>query len=76
MTFFFVDTLDVEKISLFLQSRFTNLPKFKGTRKNHQFIPYGNDIVMKRVSGSTGFETTMIANLPLNGLKIEDIAPG
>ena len=71
----FVDTSDVEKISLFLQPRFTNSPKFKGTRKNQQFIPYGNGIVMKRVSGSTGFETTMITNLPLNDLKIEDIAP-
>ena len=49
--------------------------KFKGTPKNQQFIPYGNDIVMKRVSGSTGFETKMITNLPLNGLKIEDRAP-
>ena len=31
---------------------------------------------MKWVSGSYEFETTMIANLPLNGLKIKDIAPG
>ena len=31
---------------------------------------------MKRFSESAGFETTMIANLHLNGLKIEDIAPG
>ena len=31
---------------------------------------------MKGVSGSTGFEATMIANLPLDGLKIEDIASG
>ena len=76
VTCFFVDTSDVEEISPILQPRFTNSPKFKGTRKNHQFIPHGHDIVMKWVSGPTGFETTMIANLPLNGLKIEDIAPG
>ena len=65
VTCFFVDTSDVEKTSRFLQPRFTNSSKFKGTKKNHHFIPYGNVIVMKRVSGATGFETAMIANLPL-----------
>ena len=39
-------------------------------------MAHGHGIVMKRVSGSTGFETSMIASLFLNGLKIEDIAPG
>ena len=76
VTCFFVDTSDADKMSLFSQPRFTNSPKFKGTRKNHQFIPYGNDIVVKRASGSTGFETIMIAKLSLNDLKNEDIAPG
>ena len=56
VTCFFVDTSDVEKISLFLQSRFTNSPKFKGTRKNHQFIPYRNDIVTKRVQDLLGLK--------------------
>ena len=31
---------------------------------------------MKQTLGSTGFETTPIANLPLNELKIEDTARG
>ena len=73
---FFVDTSDAEKISPFLQPRFTNSPKFKWTRKNHQSVPYRNDIHIKRVSGAIGFETTVIANLPLSGLEIEDITLG
>ena len=31
---------------------------------------------MKQASGSTGFETTPITNLPLNDLKTEDTARG
>ena len=31
---------------------------------------------MKQVSGATSFETTIIVNLSLNGLQIEDIPPG
>jgi len=51
VTVFFVSSESVEKTSKFLEPRFSTAPRFKGSRKNHQFIPRGSDIVMRRVSG-------------------------
>ena len=59
VTSFFVDTSDVEKISLFAQPRFTNSPKFKATQKNYLFIPYGNYIVMKRFQELLGLKQSL-----------------
>ena len=53
VTSFFISTEDIDQVAQFLQPRFLNSPKFKSTRKNHQFIPVGNNIQMSRVSGDS-----------------------
>lgn len=74
VTCFYVNSLKVDEISETLQTRFSKSPKFKGTPKKHQFVPHDNDIVMKRVSGSTGIGSTLIYNG--HGLQLESITPG
>ena len=75
ITTFFVNTEDVEKAAQFLRPRFKNAPKIKGTRKNHQFMHVGNDIVMIRVSGmSEVINLRATPHMNIEGL--QDIVPG
>ena len=66
----------LRKFYYFFSPDLTIHHNLKELKKNHQFISYGTEIVMKQVSECTGFEATMIANLSLNDLKIKDITPG
>ena len=75
VTPFSIDTEHVDQVVQFLQSRFSNSPKFKGTHKNHQFIPVGKNIQMSCVSGDS--ERADLINTPgMNILNIEEIVPG
>ena len=51
ITCFFVDKQQDDIVSKFLNSRYENAKQFKGSRKNHQFIPNGDNILMSRISG-------------------------
>ena len=46
ITCFFVDKRQVDVVSKFLTSRYENARQFRGSRKNHQFIPSGDNILM------------------------------
>ena len=75
VTSFFISTEHVDQVALFLQPRFSNSSKFNGNRKNHQFIPVGNNIQMSRVSGDSG--RADLINMPgVNIVNIEQIVPG
>ena len=50
VTPFFVNSQFVKKNIAFLESRFSNRSTFKGTCKNNELIPCGENIVMNRVS--------------------------
>ena len=67
----FISTEYVDQVVQFLQPRFLNSPKFKGTRKNHQFIPVGNNIQMSCVSRDSG--RADLINTP--GVNIVNIFP-
>ena len=51
ITCFFVDKQQVNVVSKFLTSRYENARQFRGSRKIHQFIPNGDNILMSRISG-------------------------
>ena len=46
ITCHFADKHQIEVISKFLASRLEKAKTFKRTRKNHQFVPNGNNILM------------------------------
>ena len=51
ITYFFVDKQQIEVVSKFLTSRYENARQFRGSGKNYQFIPIGNNILMSWISG-------------------------
>ena len=77
VTSFYISTEHVNKVAQILQQRFLNPPKFKGTRKNHQFIPVvGNNIQMSRVSGDSGRVENLINAPGMNVVDVGGIVPG
>ena len=44
MTSFYVDKQQVDVVSKFLTSTYENARQFRGSRKNHQFIPSGRGL--------------------------------
>ena len=48
---FFVNSQSVKENIPFLECRFSNCSTFKGTCKNHEFTPCGDNILMNCVSG-------------------------
>ena len=72
---FFISKDHVDQVVQFLQPRFSNSPKFKGTCKNHQFIPAGTNTQMSRVLGDSG--RADLINAPgVNIVNIEEIVTG
>ena len=61
-------------MSQFLESRFSNSVTFKGTRRNHEFIPCGNNITKSIVSGN--HTAKLLLQNDETSISIEDILPG
>ena len=74
VTTFYIDSNAVSKVAEFLEPRFSNAPKFKGTRKNHQFVPSGNNVLMRRVSG--GSEVCNLVQQNVDDSDMSRIIPG
>ena len=74
ITTFFVNTQYIKEKFIFLESKFPNCSTFKGTLKNHEFIPGGENIVMNCVSG--GASKDLFIQQKESVLSIERIMPG
>ena len=64
----------VNQMSQFLEPRFSNSVTFKGTRRNHEFIPCGNNITKSIVSGN--HTAKLLLQNDETSISIEDILPG
>ena len=53
VTTFFENSQSIKESISFIESRFSNCSTFKGTSKNHEFIPGGENTVLNCGSGST-----------------------
>ena len=71
---YFVNFQSVKESIPFLESMFLNCSTFKGTRKNHEFIPGGENIVMNCVSG--GASKNLLILQKKVALSIEHMVPG
>ena len=74
VTTYFVNSQSVKENVPFLESSFSNCSSFKGTCKNHEFIPGGENIVMDCVSG--GVSKNLLIQEKEVVLSIEHIMPG
>ena len=73
ITCFFVDKQQVV-VSKFLTSRYENARQFSGSRKNHQFIPNGDNILMSRISG-VDFPVSNLIEDSLASITMEEVIP-
>ena len=69
-----VDMQQVDVASKFLTSRYENARQFRGSRKNHQFIPNGDNILMSRISGVDFPLSNLIEDSPVS-INIEGVIP-
>ena len=74
ITCFFIDKQQVDVISKFLTSSFENGRQFRRSRKNHQFIPSGDNILMSRISGVDFPVSNLIEDSPAS-INIEESLP-
>ena len=72
-TTYFVSSEYVKENVPFFECRFSDCSAFKRTRKNHEFIPGGENIVMNCVSGGA-FKKLIIQQKDV--LSMEHIMPG
>ena len=71
ITCFFVDKQQVDVVSKLLTSSYENGKKFTGSRKNHQFIPNGENILMSQISGVDFPVSNLIKDSPAS-INIEE----
>ena len=69
-----MESKSVNQMSQFLEPQFSNSITFKGTRRNHEFIPCGNDITLSLVSGN--HSAKLLLQNDENSISIQDILPG
>ena len=74
ITCFFIDKQQVDAVSKFLTCRYENARRFRGSRKNHQFIPNGDNILMSRISG-VNFPVSNLFEDSLASVNIEEVIP-
>ena len=72
ITCFFVDKQQVDVVLKFLISRCENARQFRGSRKKHQFISSGGNILMSWVSG-VDFQISNLIEDPPGSVNIEVI---
>ena len=71
---YFVNFQSVKESIPFLESMFLNCSTFKGTRKNHEFIPGGENIVMNCESRGASKNLFILQKKVV--LSIEHMVPG
>ena len=76
VTSLFVEKSEVVKAAEFLAPRFENAQRFKGTRKNHQFVPHENNILMSRISGHNDLTESSLIEESTNLIEMDSIMPG
>ena len=74
ITCFFVDKQQIDVVSKFLTSRYENARQFRGSRKNHQFIPNGDNVLMSQISGIDFPASNLIEDSPAS-INIEEVIP-
>ena len=67
---------EVLKAAGFLAPCFENAQRFKGTRKNHQFVPHENNIMMSRISGHNDLTESSLIEESTNLIKMDSNLPG
>ena len=72
---FYIDTNSVDTIARFLEPRFSKSVTFKGTRRNHKFIPCSGNITMSFVSGNRSLPCLLLQS-NASTMSVEDILPG
>ena len=73
-TCFFVDEQQVDVNSNFLTSRYENVRQIRGSGKNHQVIPNGDNTLMYRISGVDFPVSNLIEDSPVS-INIEEVIP-
>ena len=74
ITCFFVDKKQVDVVSKLLAFRYENARQVRGSRKNHQFIPNGDNILMSRILGVNFSVSNLIEDSPAS-INIEEVIP-
>ena len=69
----FADKHQIEVISKFLASRLEKTKTFKRTRKNHQFVPNGNNILMSSTSEVDFAVTNLTEHSPATLYKYQKV---
>ena len=72
---FYIDTNSVITIACSLDSRFSKSVTFKGTCRNHEFIPCSGNITMSFVSGNRSLLCLLLQS-NVSTMSVEDILPG
>ena len=74
ITCFFVDKKQSDVVTKFLASRYEHARQFRGSRKNHQFIPNGDNILMFQISDVDVTVSNFIEGSPTS-INIEEVIP-
>ena len=70
----FVDNQQVDDVSKFLTSRYENVRQFRGSRKNHQFIPSSDNILMSWILGVDFLVSNLTEDSPVS-IDLEEVIP-